>query len=44
MEVTVRFDEETFETIRRRAVAQGTSFSEQVRLLVEWGLEVDADA
>ncbi|KKN17941.1 hypothetical protein LCGC14_0960870 [marine sediment metagenome] len=35
----VRFDPETFEEIRRRAIKEGTSFAEQVRILVEWGLE-----
>lgn len=34
----VYFDEETFEEIRQRAEKQQTSFGEQVRLLVEWGL------
>ncbi len=35
----VAFDIETFDQIRARAVSEGTSFAEQVRLLVEWGLE-----
>lgn len=35
----VRMDAETFEEIRERAVREKTSFSEQVRLLLEWGLE-----
>ncbi|MGA7327487.1 MAG: hypothetical protein WBX25_24110 [Rhodomicrobium sp.] len=35
----VRFDDEMFAAIRARAIAQKTSFSEQVRLLCEWGLE-----
>lgn len=38
------FDEETFEQIRARAEKERTSFGEQVRLLVEWGLEDAADA
>lgn len=33
------FDEETFLTLRTRAQCEGTSFSEQVRTLIEWGLE-----
>ena len=33
------FDPETFEAIRERALRAGTSFGEQVRCLVEWGLE-----
>lgn len=35
----VLFDHETHETIRALAIKNGTGFSEQVRLLVEWGLE-----
>lgn len=38
-QIVVRFDDETFEQIRQRAIANNTFFSEQVRLLVEWGLE-----
>lgn len=37
--VVVSFDEETFDQIRSRAIAQQSSFAEQVRLLVEFGLE-----
>lgn len=37
--VVVGFDQETFQVIRDRAVKENTSFAEQVRLLVEWGLE-----
>lgn len=33
------FDHETFATVRALAIKNGTSFAEQVRLLVEWGLE-----
>lgn len=36
--IAVGFDEETFATIRARAAKERTSFAEQVRLLVEWGL------
>lgn len=39
-QIVVRFDRETFDQIRGRAVAQHTSFAEQVRQLVEWGLEI----
>lgn len=35
----VGFDPETFQVIRDRAIREKTSFAEQVRLLVEWGLE-----
>lgn len=38
----VSFAADDFEVIRQRAIAQGTSFSEQVRILVTWGLEADA--
>ncbi|WP_398471516.1 hypothetical protein [Tardiphaga sp.] len=37
--VVCGFDQETFQVIRDRAVKENTSFAEQVRLLVEWGLE-----
>lgn len=39
--IVVSFDAETFDQIRTRAVAKGTSFAEQVRILTEWGLEAD---
>lgn len=32
------FDEDTFNEIRKMAIKKRTSFGEQVRLLVEWGL------
>ena len=35
----VIFDEDQFAEIRQRAVQEKTSFSEQVRVLCEWGLE-----
>lgn len=35
----VAFDSDQFEEIREQAVEDRTSFAEQVRLLVEWGLE-----
>lgn len=41
LRIVVCFDDETFETIRQRAMAAETSFAEQVRLLVEWGLETE---
>jgi hypothetical protein len=37
--IVVAFDEETFGQIRGLAVAKQTSFAEQVRTLVEWGIE-----
>jgi hypothetical protein len=39
--VVIRLDEDTHEEIRARAKKEGTSFAEQVRLLVEWGLMAD---
>lgn len=39
LRIVCSFDEETFQQIRARAVKQETSFAEQVRQLVEWGLE-----
>lgn len=38
-QIVCRFDDDTFAEIQARATAQGTSFNEQVRQLVEWGLE-----
>ncbi|OWJ67423.1 hypothetical protein [Inquilinus limosus] len=37
--IVVSFDRDTFEQIRQRAERERTSFAEQVRTLVEWGLE-----
>ena len=39
--IKVAFDEETFEEIRRLAAENRCSFAEQVRCLVEWGLEAE---
>jgi hypothetical protein len=36
--IVVAFDEETFAQVRDRSVKHKTSFAEQVRLLVEWGM------
>lgn len=44
IQVVCTFDPETFAQIRARAVAERTSFIEQVRLLVEWGLEAEQNA
>lgn len=41
--VVVAFDDETFEAIRGRALVEQTSFAEQVRRFVEWGM-MDAPA
>jgi hypothetical protein len=40
--IAVTFDGDTFDAIRARAIREGTSFGEQVRTLVEWGLEAAA--
>jgi hypothetical protein len=37
--LVVTFDDETFAEIRARAVKAGTSVAEQIRQLVEFGLE-----
>lgn len=37
--IVVLFDDETFEEVRKRAVAQRQSFAAAVRELVEFGLE-----
>ena len=37
--IIIGLDPETFMQVRRRAKAAGTSFAEQVRVLVEFGLE-----
>lgn len=40
-QIIVRIDDETFQEIYDRACREGTSTSEQVRLLIEWGLEAE---
>lgn len=37
------FDEETYQQIRNLAMKSGVSFTQQVRLLVEWGLEAEKE-
>jgi hypothetical protein len=44
MQIVVRIDDETFAEIRAIAVAEQTSFSEQIRMLIEWGLEAQRNA
>jgi hypothetical protein len=39
LQVSTRFDTETFEALRARARHEKTSVAEQVRKLVEWGME-----
>ena len=35
----VIFDDETFDRIRQLALNDGVSFAEQVRILVQWGMD-----
>lgn len=37
--VVIAFDDEMFTKVQKLAQCEGTSFAEQVRCLVEWGLE-----
>lgn len=39
--LVIKIDEETLLEITRRALNDGTSKAEQVRLLLEWGLEAE---
>jgi hypothetical protein len=39
LQTVCRFEDELFAEIRARAISERTSFNEQVRILVEWGLE-----
>ena len=41
--IVVDFDDDIFDAIRQRAIAQNTSFAEQVHTLVQWGLDEDDD-
>lgn len=38
-QVVIKMFEDQFEEVRARAVAENTSLAEQIRLLIEWGLE-----
>jgi hypothetical protein len=38
-----RFDSDTFEEIREKAVRDGTSLSEAIRTLCVWGLEAEQE-
>lgn len=42
-QTSIVFDAETFGEIEAAAHRRGVTFSEQVRLLVEWGLEAERD-
>jgi len=39
VEIGCKFDEDMFEEIKRLALKNKTSFSEQLRTLVQWGLD-----
>ena len=38
-QIVIRMDDDTFNQVRDRASRERTSFAEQVRILIEWGLE-----
>lgn len=40
-DTSIRFDMETFEEIRQRAIKKKTSFGAEIRMLVELGLETE---
>lgn len=40
--VVIALDDETFSQVRRRAVTAGHSFAEEIRVLVELGLETES--
>jgi hypothetical protein len=42
--VAATFDDETFRDVRNRALEDGVSVAEQIRQLVEWGLEATRKA
>lgn len=44
LQAVVRFDPDTFAQVRQRAIDEGTSFGEQIRILVDLGLETEAIA
>jgi hypothetical protein len=44
IQTMVSFDIETFTEIRDRAITQNMTFVDQLRLLVEWGLENETEA
>lgn len=41
--IIIEFDNEMFDEIRQRAIKHHTTFAEQVRTLVQWGLDEDED-
>jgi len=41
--ITISFEKEMFNILNQRAATQRTSFAEQVRILIEWGLESEKE-
>ena len=41
--ITIEFDDITFDEIKKRAIREKSSFAEQVRTLVEWGLNSEQE-
>ncbi len=41
VKVVCAFDEEMFQAVRARAIKRGGSMAEEIRTLIEWGLEAD---
>jgi hypothetical protein len=39
LRINCLFDPDTFEELKQRAYKEKTSMAEQIRLMVEWGLE-----
>ena len=40
--IVIAIDPDTWEQILRRVEAKGCSMAEELRMLIEWGLEADA--
>ncbi len=43
VQISTRFDPDTFEEIRAKATTDNTSIADAVRTLCEWGLEAEND-
>lgn len=41
-QVVIKMDTSQFDEVRERVIRENTSLAEQIRLLIEWGLEADA--
>jgi hypothetical protein len=42
--VVLRLEDELFDLIRSRAITDRTSFNEQARMLLEWGLDAASES